>query len=109
MSGEGVRTDRIVVVGAGAFGTALAAVMRCSGKVPVTLVGRDPRKMARSSSRAPSRCRAAGHRPAGNAEFSDDPKPMLADARYRALRHAVAGAGAMRRAARVYLARMPLS
>lgn len=35
-------TERIVVVGAGAFGTALAAVMALEGRHPVTLVGRDP-------------------------------------------------------------------
>ncbi len=37
--------QRIVVVGAGAFGTALAAVMALEGKADVTLLGRDPSLM----------------------------------------------------------------
>lgn len=38
--------ERIVVVGAGAFGTALAAVMALEGKADITLLGRDPALMA---------------------------------------------------------------
>jgi glycerol-3-phosphate dehydrogenase (NAD(P)+) len=38
--------ERIVVIGAGAFGTALAAVMALEGRHPVTLVGRDPSLMS---------------------------------------------------------------
>ena len=38
--------ERIVVVGAGAFGTALAAVVALEGKSPVTLIGRDPALMS---------------------------------------------------------------
>ena len=38
--------ERIAVVGAGAFGTALAAVIALAGKCDVTLVGRDPALMA---------------------------------------------------------------
>lgn len=38
--------DTIAVVGAGAFGTALAAVIALEGKADVTLVGRDPSLMA---------------------------------------------------------------
>ena len=34
-------TDSIVVIGSGAFGTALAAVMAAEGRVATTLVGRD--------------------------------------------------------------------
>ncbi|HTO30334.1 MAG TPA: NAD(P)H-dependent glycerol-3-phosphate dehydrogenase [Pararhizobium sp.] len=37
---EIAQTDRIVVVGSGAFGTALAAAAAASGKVPVTLLAR---------------------------------------------------------------------
>ncbi|SME97110.1 glycerol-3-phosphate dehydrogenase (NAD(P)+) [Xaviernesmea oryzae] len=42
MSGQ----ERIVVIGAGAFGTALAAVIALEGRHPVTLVGRDPSLMS---------------------------------------------------------------
>lgn len=38
--------ERVVVVGAGAFGTALATVMALEGKADVTLLGRDPSLMA---------------------------------------------------------------
>ncbi|RWX75147.1 NAD(P)-dependent glycerol-3-phosphate dehydrogenase [Neorhizobium lilium] len=38
-------SERIAVIGAGAFGTALAAVMALEGRHPVTLVGRDPALM----------------------------------------------------------------
>jgi glycerol-3-phosphate dehydrogenase (NAD(P)+) len=38
-------SERIAVIGAGAFGTALAAVMALEGRHPVTLVGRDPSLM----------------------------------------------------------------
>lgn len=38
--------DNIVVIGAGAFGTALAAVMAREGRHPVTLIGRDPALMS---------------------------------------------------------------
>lgn len=38
--------EKIVVVGAGAFGTALAIVIALEGRVPVTLMGRDPSLMA---------------------------------------------------------------
>lgn len=38
--------ERIVVVGAGAFGTALAAVVALEGKADVTLLGRDPSLMS---------------------------------------------------------------
>lgn len=38
--------EKIVVVGAGAFGTALATVIALEGRVPVTLMGRDPSLMA---------------------------------------------------------------
>ena len=41
MSGE----DRVVVIGAGAFGTALAAVIASTGKAEVTLLGRDAATM----------------------------------------------------------------
>ncbi|NKN36965.1 NAD(P)-dependent glycerol-3-phosphate dehydrogenase [Agrobacterium sp. a22-2] len=37
--------ERVVVVGAGAFGTALATVMALEGKADVTLLGRDPSLM----------------------------------------------------------------
>ncbi|MBW6423935.1 NAD(P)-dependent glycerol-3-phosphate dehydrogenase [Rhizobium sp. XQZ8] len=37
--------ERIVVIGAGAFGTALAAVMALESRHPVTLIGRDPSLM----------------------------------------------------------------
>lgn len=40
-----VGRERIVVVGAGAFGTALAAVIALEGKADVTLLGRDPSLM----------------------------------------------------------------
>lgn len=39
-------SERIAVVGAGAFGTALAAVIALTGRSEVTLVGRDPALMA---------------------------------------------------------------
>lgn len=39
-------SERIVVIGAGAFGTALAAVMALEGRHPVTLVGRKPNLMS---------------------------------------------------------------
>ncbi|AJD43121.1 glycerol-3-phosphate dehydrogenase (NAD(P)(+)) [Rhizobium gallicum bv. gallicum R602sp] len=39
-------SERIAVVGAGAFGTALAAVIALAGRSQVTLVGRDPALMA---------------------------------------------------------------
>ncbi|TCU36223.1 NAD(P)H-dependent glycerol-3-phosphate dehydrogenase [Rhizobium azibense] len=39
-------SERIAVVGAGAFGTALAAVIALTGRSQVTLVGRDPALMA---------------------------------------------------------------
>jgi glycerol-3-phosphate dehydrogenase (NAD(P)+) len=42
MSGK----ERIAVVGAGAFGTALAAVIALAGKSDVTLIGRDPALIA---------------------------------------------------------------
>lgn len=42
MSGQ----ERIVVIGAGAFGTALAAVISLDGRYPVTLIGRDPELMS---------------------------------------------------------------
>jgi glycerol-3-phosphate dehydrogenase (NAD(P)+) len=38
--------ERIAVIGAGAFGTALAAVIALAGKSKVTLIGRDPALMA---------------------------------------------------------------
>lgn len=38
--------EKVVVVGAGAFGTALATVMALEGRVDVTLLGRDPALMA---------------------------------------------------------------
>ncbi|CDZ27124.1 NAD(P)H-dependent glycerol-3-phosphate dehydrogenase [Neorhizobium galegae] len=38
--------ERIVVIGAGAFGTALAAVISLEGRHPVTLIGRDPSLMS---------------------------------------------------------------
>lgn len=38
--------EAVVVVGAGAFGTALATVIALEGRVPVTLIGRDPSLMA---------------------------------------------------------------
>ncbi|MGO4354536.1 NAD(P)H-dependent glycerol-3-phosphate dehydrogenase [Rhizobium sp. RAF36] len=38
--------ERIAVIGAGAFGTALAAVIALTGRSAVTLVGRDPALMA---------------------------------------------------------------
>ncbi len=38
--------ENIVVVGAGSFGTALATVVALEGRVPVTLIGRDPSLMA---------------------------------------------------------------
>ncbi len=39
-------SERIAVVGAGAFGTALATVICLTGRSPVTLVGRDPSLIA---------------------------------------------------------------
>ncbi|EHS50147.1 NAD-dependent glycerol-3-phosphate dehydrogenase domain protein, partial [Rhizobium sp. PDO1-076] len=42
MSGQ----ERIAVIGAGAFGTALAAVMAQEGRADVVLVGRDASLMA---------------------------------------------------------------
>lgn len=39
-------SERIAVIGAGAFGTALAAVIALTGRSAVTLVGRDPALMA---------------------------------------------------------------
>jgi glycerol-3-phosphate dehydrogenase (NAD(P)+) len=39
-------SERIAVIGAGAFGTALAAVIALAGRSTVTLVGRDPALMA---------------------------------------------------------------
>ncbi|MBB4278811.1 NAD(P)H-dependent glycerol-3-phosphate dehydrogenase [Rhizobium mongolense] len=39
-------SERIAIVGAGAFGTALAAVIALTGRSRVTLVGRDPALMA---------------------------------------------------------------
>jgi len=39
-------SERIAVIGAGAFGTALAAVIALAGRSAVTLVGRDPALMA---------------------------------------------------------------
>ena len=39
-------SERIAVIGAGAFGTALAAVIALTGRSTVTLVGRDPALMA---------------------------------------------------------------
>ena len=39
-------SENIVVIGAGAFGTALAAVMAREGRHPVTLIGRDPALMS---------------------------------------------------------------
>ncbi|WP_137133804.1 NAD(P)H-dependent glycerol-3-phosphate dehydrogenase [Rhizobium sp. FKY42] len=38
--------EKIVVIGAGSFGTALATVVSLEGRVPVTLIGRDPSLMA---------------------------------------------------------------
>ncbi len=38
--------ERIVVIGAGAFGTALAAVIAQTGRAKVTLLGRDVTLMA---------------------------------------------------------------
>ncbi|MCO5733574.1 NAD(P)H-dependent glycerol-3-phosphate dehydrogenase [Rhizobium sp. SSA_523] len=38
--------ERVVVIGAGAFGTALSTVMGLDGKAQVTLLGRDPSLMA---------------------------------------------------------------
>ncbi|MCC2612388.1 NAD(P)H-dependent glycerol-3-phosphate dehydrogenase [Neorhizobium sp. Rsf11] len=38
--------ERVVVIGAGAFGTALAAVISLEGRYPVTLIGRDPELMS---------------------------------------------------------------
>lgn len=38
--------ENIVVIGAGSFGTALATVIALEGRVPVTLIGRDPSLMA---------------------------------------------------------------
>jgi glycerol-3-phosphate dehydrogenase (NAD(P)+) len=38
--------ENIVVIGAGAFGTALAAVMAMQGRSPVTLIGRNPAVMS---------------------------------------------------------------
>ncbi|CDZ71053.1 Glycerol-3-phosphate dehydrogenase [NAD(P)+] [Neorhizobium galegae bv. orientalis] len=38
--------ERIVVIGAGAFGTALATVISLEGRHPVTLIGRDPSLMS---------------------------------------------------------------
>jgi glycerol-3-phosphate dehydrogenase (NAD(P)+) len=46
MSGEGRSSETIAVIGAGAFGTALAAVIALTGRHKVTLVGRDPQLMA---------------------------------------------------------------
>ncbi len=39
-------SERIAVIGAGAFGTALAAVIALAGRSAVTLIGRDPALMA---------------------------------------------------------------
>lgn len=39
--------ERVVVIGAGAFGTALAAVIASTGRAAVTLLGRDPSTMER--------------------------------------------------------------
>lgn len=38
--------ERIAVIGAGAFGTALATVVTLEGRYPVTLIGRDPSLMS---------------------------------------------------------------
>lgn len=67
------RTDRIVVVGSGAFGTALAAVAAASGKVPVTLLTRresiveDFKQTGRNDSALP------GIDLPGTLDVSDDP------------------------------------
>jgi glycerol-3-phosphate dehydrogenase (NAD(P)+) len=45
MSGDAAK-ERIVVIGSGAFGTAIAAAAAISGKADVTLLGRDPAQMA---------------------------------------------------------------
>ena len=42
MTGETSTETSIAVIGAGAFGTALSAVMAREGRHPVTLIGRDP-------------------------------------------------------------------
>ena len=46
MNGAEMPQERIVVIGAGAFGTALAAVIALEGRHPVTLIGRNTGLMA---------------------------------------------------------------
>ena len=49
---DAVQKDRIVVVGSGAFGTALSAVAAASGKVPVTMTAGNPGACVCTRSRA---------------------------------------------------------
>jgi glycerol-3-phosphate dehydrogenase (NAD(P)+) len=43
---SGARKERIAVIGSGAFGTALAAVVALGGRAPAILIGRNPSLMA---------------------------------------------------------------
>lgn len=72
--------DRIAVIGAGAFGTALASVIASSGRGAVTLLGRDAALMADLAANRVHEAALPGIRLADTLAFSADSE-VLGDAR----------------------------
>ncbi len=66
-------TEKIVVIGAGAFGTALAAVIALTGRTDVTLLGRDAAQMADIQSSGMNETALPGIQLPRNLKFSADP------------------------------------
>ncbi|MDI7862456.1 NAD(P)-dependent glycerol-3-phosphate dehydrogenase [Rhizobiaceae bacterium n13] len=72
-------SEKIVVIGAGAFGTALAAVIALAGRADVTLLGRDPALVSDIERMHEHETALPGIRLPANLKFSADPA-VLADA-----------------------------
>lgn len=70
-------SDRIVVIGSGAFGTALAAVMASEGRAETTLLGRDGTLIADLAANRVHEVALSGIRLPETLDFSADPKVIV--------------------------------
>jgi glycerol-3-phosphate dehydrogenase (NAD(P)+) len=69
-------TERIAVVGAGAFGTALAAVVALTARHPVTLIGRDPQLIADLRAEGLHEAALPGIRLPDSLNYSSEPEAL---------------------------------
>jgi glycerol-3-phosphate dehydrogenase (NAD(P)+) len=68
--------ERIVVIGAGAFGTALGSVIALTGRHSVTLIGRNPELIADLKAEGLHEAALPGIRLPDSLEYSADPDPL---------------------------------